>query len=75
MLTAMPLVQGKIALGAGTYTLSGSKLIHCEEDGTINVIFKDGTTYDGLNMMIGDDRIGGPTVTAIEVTSGTFSIG
>ncbi len=46
---AVPLIVGKINVGAGNYT--ANSLIHCETDGSITLY--DGTPY---TMTIGMDR-------------------
>ncbi len=49
---AVPLVEGRINMGAGTYEAKG--LIHCEEDCVITLPYPSGeVTY---NMLAGDDR-------------------
>ncbi len=60
---AVPLIEGKINLGAGNYICSS--VIHCEADGSITLEY--GTVYP---MIAGDDRAySGP----FEVTAGTFT--
>jgi len=49
LVPAVPLILGKINVGAGDYT--ASCLIHCEVDAAITL--SDGTVY---NMKAGDDR-------------------
>ncbi len=74
MVAAFPLVQGKIALGAGVYSTGQSKLIHCETDGNVKLHFADGTELASYAMIGGDDRLLGETISGVEVLSGTFSI-
>ena len=61
---AVPLVIGKINIGAGTY--KANSLIHCEADGSIT-LYDGVTTYD---FTAGMDR--GYTG-EFTVTSGTFT--
>jgi len=49
LVPAVPLIEGKINKGVGTYT--AICLIHCETDAAIEL--SDGTVY---NMIAGDDR-------------------
>ena len=60
---AVPLIVGKINVGAGDY--KANSLIHCELDGSITLY--DGTTY---NMTAGMDRGYSGKFT---VTSGTYT--
>jgi len=71
MTTAFPLVQHKISLTAGK--VSGT-IVHCEADGTIDVLFTDGSKASAYAMKSGEDRSLGPTVEGIEIKSGTFSV-
>ncbi len=47
---AVPLIEGKVNLGAGTYLVSS--LIHCETDAAITF----GPNAVAYNMVAGDDR-------------------
>ena len=49
LVPAVPLIAGKINVGAGTYI--ANCLIHCEADAVLTL--SDGTTY---NMTLGMDR-------------------
>ncbi len=63
---AVPLLEGKINVGAGDYT--ARCLIHCETDAVISLPFPSGVvTY---NMVTGDDRgyVGDFTVVSGTVT-------
>ncbi len=74
MVTVFMLKQDKVMLGAGTYPIGLSRLIHCETDGTIKLIFRDGNTVGGYAMVLGDDRGFGEEVVGVTVESGTFSL-
>jgi len=56
---AVPLIEGKVNLGAGTYEVNS--LIHCELDASI--LF--GPNNIAYNMTFGDDRAFTGTITVI----------
>ena len=62
---AVPLIEGKVNLGAGTYQVNS--LIHCEADASITF----GVNATPYNMIAGDDRAFTGTIT---VVSGTITI-
>ena len=62
---AVPLIEGKVNLGAGTYHTNS--LIHCETDASIT--FGKGNTL--YSMILGDDRAYSGFFTVI---SGTVTI-
>ena len=74
MVTAFPLTENNIGLGAGTYSRKPAGLIHCETDGTFTITFKSGGTEAGYAMIAGEDRLLGQEVANVEVTAGTFSL-
>ena len=74
MVTAFPLVQGKISLTTGVFGVGASRLVHCESDGTIKLTFEDGGTLASYSMIQGEDRALGTTAKTVEILSGTFSI-
>ena len=51
LIQAVPLIQGKVNVGVGTYRASG--LIHCETDAVITLDFTVPLDY---TMLAGDDR-------------------
>jgi len=62
---AVPLIEGKVNLGAGTYHVNS--LIHCEADAAITF----GPNAVPYNMLVGDDRGFNGEIT---VVSGTVTI-
>ena len=62
---AVPLIEGKVNLGAGTYSVNS--LIHCETDAAITF----GPNAVAYNMLAGDDRAFSGEIT---VVSGTVTI-
>jgi len=62
---AVPLVEGKVNLGAGTYQVNS--VIHCESDAAITF----GPTKEAYSMIEGDDRAFSGEIT---VVSGTVTI-
>ena len=73
MTTVFPLVKGKIALSSGTITLGANKLVHCEEDGTIDIVWADESTTPGIALVAGSDR-SIPDGVGVTIHSGVFSI-
>ncbi len=78
MVTAFPLRVGQIALGAGRKAY-GNKIIHCEEDGDIELNWRPTTggtipTPTVYSMTAGEDRYS-PDAEYVEVVSGSFSFG
>ena len=73
MTTVLPLLKGKIALTTGTITLGPNKLIHCDLDGTFDIIWSDGTTTSGVTLIAGEDR-SVPDGTSITISAGTFTV-
>ncbi len=65
LVQAVPLIEGKVNLGAGTYQVNS--LIHCEEDAAITF----GPNAVPYNMLVGDDRAFSGEIT---VVSGTVTI-
>ena len=62
---AVPLIEGKVNLGAGTYEVNS--LIHCETDAAITF----GPNAVPYNLVAGDDRAFNGEIT---VVSGTVTI-
>ena len=62
---AVPLIEGKVNLGTGTYNVNS--LIHCETDTSITF----GVNATPYNMLAGSDRAFTGTIT---VVSGTVTI-
>ncbi len=50
---AVPLVEGKVGLGAGSYWTNG--VIHCVEDGDITIVWNSGGTPTTIEAVAGDD--------------------
>lgn len=50
---AVPLVEGKVNVGAGTYKTNG--VIHCVEEGSFNVVWPSGGTPSLINCLAGED--------------------
>ncbi len=65
LIQAVPLIEGKVNLGAGTYQVNS--LIHCETDAAITF----GPNAVAYNMLAGDDRAFNGEIT---VVSGTVTI-
>ena len=65
LVQAVPLIEGKVNLGAGTYLVNS--LIHCETDAAITF----GPNAVAYNMLAGDDRAFNGEIT---VVSGTVTI-
>ena len=65
LVQAVPLLEGKVNLGAGTYQVNS--LIHCEADAAITF----GPNAVPYNMVLGDDRSFNGEITVI---SGTVTI-
>ena len=65
LVQAVPLIEGKVNLGAGTYEVNS--LIHCEADAAITF----GPNAISYNMLVGDDRAFSGEIT---VVSGTVTI-
>ena len=65
VIQAVPLIEGKVNLGAGTYQVNS--LIHCETDCSITF----GPNAVPYSMVLGDDRAFNGEIT---VVSGTVSI-
>jgi len=65
LIQAVPLIEGKVNLGAGTYQVNS--LIHCEADAAITF----GPNAVAYNMLAGDDRAFNGEIT---VVSGTVTI-
>jgi len=63
---AVPLIEGKINVGAGTYTCNS--VIHCEADCELS--FPNFGTATSYNMVAGEDRAFNGVV---EVVSGTIT--
>ena len=72
MVTAFPLIKDKINLTSGDIAPQLSRLVHCEEDGTLTINWVDGTT-DTYTMIGGDDRLLSSTVDSVTITAGSFS--
>jgi len=66
IIQAVPLIEGKINVGAGTYTCNS--IIHCEADCEIS--FPDFGTPVSYSMVTGEDRAFNGR---FEVTSGTVT--
>lgn len=66
---AMPLLEGKVNLSAGVHKVTGA--IHCVEDGSINVVWRDGVAPVTIDMISGQDY---GLVAYITITDGTFHI-
>ena len=66
VIQAVPLMEGKINVGAGTYTANG--IIHADVDCAITLPFPSGVTT--VNLLAGEDRgyVGEFTVTSGTVT-------
>lgn len=54
MMNVLALDKGRIGVTSGDYT--GPIVIHCEEDGTIDITFADNTVESDYAMVAGDDR-------------------
>ena len=65
LVQAVPLIEGKVNLGAGTYEVNS--LIHCEADAAITF----GPNAVPYSMLVGDDRAFSGEIT---VVSGTVTI-
>jgi len=63
---AVPLMEGQINVGAGTYT--AKSIVHCETDAEISLPFPSGVVI--YNMIAGDDRA---YVGEFTVVSGTVT--
>ena len=66
VIQAVPLIEGQISVGAGTYKAMG--LIHAETDCVVTLPYPSGVQT--VNLIAGDDRgyIGDFTVVSGEVT-------
>ncbi len=65
LVQAVPLIEGKVNLGAGTYLVNS--VIHCETAASITF----GPNAVPYNMLVGDDRAFSGEIT---VVSGTVTI-
>jgi len=50
---AVPLVEGKVNLGAGAYHTNG--VIHCVEDGSFNLLWASGGVPSLIDAIAGED--------------------
>ena len=66
--TLLKLQQGMHRVTSGEF---GPSIMHCDEDGTLSVTWKNGAT-ETLAFVAGDDRDMGD-VRKVEVLTGTFS--
>jgi len=73
MTNVFPLTKGKISLTTGTISLGVNKLVHCEADGALTIIWADNSTTPNVALIAGDDR-SIPGATGVTITAGTFSI-
>ncbi len=71
MITAMILEEGKISLTSGDHN---SKIIHCEEEGNINIVWRSGGPDTAYLMEAGADRVLSDKAKYFTIVDGVFTI-
>ncbi len=73
MRTALPLKQGKIERVVD-YVDRRTRLVHCNEDGIVDINFNSATPVVSATMVAGEDRMfDHPLPLTVTVKSGVFS--